>query len=291
MKIMITGARGNFPTALINRLAVDNNELVLFDLEPMSAPERSVAIQGDIRDAGLVTYAMQGCDAVVHAIALHGTSAGNRNYDDYYSVNVTGLHNVLRAMLLNHVKALVFSSCDSVYGDGLRGRLIVDENVPCIPTHYYGQTKVAGEEMCRFYARKHGFHVAALRYGKFASIDWKSEGLGRLNNYLDREDVAQANQLALGAVMEESFGFETFLIQCARPFTDNDWPSLATDPEKTLDTYYPGVSKVLAENDMRVPLVHHGYDITKAVTMLGYDPQHNFEQFIDRLRATNRRHF
>ncbi len=290
MKIMITGARGNFPTALIQRLAVDRNELVLFDLEPMSVPDGSIAIQGDIRDAGLVTYAMQGCDAVVHAAALHGSSAGTRNYDDYYSVNITGLHNVLRAMLLNKVKAIVFSSCDSVYGDGTRGRLIVDESTPCVPNQYHAQTKMAGEEMCRFYSRKHGFSVATLRYGKFTPTDWKTDGLGRLNNYLDREDVAQANQLALGAVMDETFGYQTFLVQCARPFTDNDWPALATDPEKVLEQYYPGVVKLLSEHDLRVPHVHHGYDITRAITLLGYDPQHNFEQFLDRLQHTTRRH-
>lgn len=291
MKILITGARGNFPTALVPRLAMDGHEMVLFDLEPMNAPEGSAAIQGDIRDAALVAHAMQGCDAVVHAVALHESSAGERNYDDYFTVNVTGLHNVLRSMLLNRVKSMVFASCDTVYGDGTRGRLVVDESVPCVPGQFYAQTKVAGEELCHFYTRKHGFHVAALRFGKFAPIDWRVAGLGRLNNWLDREDAAMAAQLAIGAVMEEGFGFETFLIQSAKPFTETDWPLLTTEPEKALEFYYPGVMKLLGEHDLRVPHVHHMYDITKAVTMLGYDPQHNFEQFLERLRSSARRHF
>src|ERR1051326_8362662 len=216
MKILITGARGNFPTALIPRLAAQGHNMVLFDLEPMSAPDKSESVQGDIRDVGLLTHVMQGCDAVIHAVALHGDASATRNYEDYFSVNVIGTQNVLRAMLLNGVKSLVFSSSEVVYGDGMRDVKVMDEKVPCIPTHIYPLTKVLGEEMCQFFARKHGFHIAILRYGCFVRADWKSAGMRRLNNWLDREDVASANELALGAVVAEAFSCETFLIHCAK---------------------------------------------------------------------------
>jgi nucleoside-diphosphate-sugar epimerase len=291
MKILITGARGNFPTALIPRLAAQGHNMVLFDLEPMSAPEHSISAQGDIRDAGLLTHVMQGCDAVIHAVAYHGNASGSRNYEDYFSVNVTGTQNVLRAMLLNGVKSLVFSSSEVVYGDGMRGVRVMDEEVPCIPTHIYPLTKVLSEEMCRFYARKHGLHIAILRYGCFVPADWKTAGMGRLNNWLDREDVASANELALGAVVAEAFSCEAFLIHCAKPFVDSDWPALETEPEKVIEYYFPGANALLAEHDLRIPHVHTRFDISKAVTTLGYDPQHNFEQFLDRLRKTGRNLF
>src|SRR5690242_10710363 len=130
MRILITGARGNFPLALIPRLAASGHSLVLYDLEPMDAPEKSISVQGDIRDAALVTHAMQDCEAVIHTVALHGNSSGTRNYDDYYGINVTGTHNILRAMRLNGVKYLVFSSSEVVYGDGMRDRRVMNEEVP-----------------------------------------------------------------------------------------------------------------------------------------------------------------
>src|SRR5437870_4829151 len=120
MRIMITGARGNFATALDKRLAPEH-ELVLYDLEPMSEPDKGINVQADIRDAAALTHAMRGCDAVIHTVAYHGNSAAFRNEEDFYSVNVTGTHNVLRAMLLNDVKNLVYSSTEAVYGDGMRG--------------------------------------------------------------------------------------------------------------------------------------------------------------------------
>jgi nucleoside-diphosphate-sugar epimerase len=144
---------------------------------------------------------------------------------------------------------------------------------------------VLGEEMCRFYARTHGFKIAMLRYGCFIPSDWKTAGMGRLSNWLDREDVAQANELAIGAVVAEEFSCEAFLIHCAKPFTDDDWPDLETDPEKVVESYYPGSIALLAEHGLVVPHIHNRFDISKAVNMLGYDPQQNFEQFLTHLKG------
>ncbi len=285
MKILITGARGNFATALIPALALEKHQLVLHDLEPMGAPDGSTTVQADIRDAGALVHAMRGCDAVIHSVALHGNASETRNEDDYYSINVTGTQNVLRAMLLNDVKALVFSSSEVVYGSGMRDRRVMSEETPCLPTHIYSLTKVVCEEMCRFYARVHDRNIAILRYGCFVPADWKIAGIGRLTNWLDREDVAQANHLALAAVVAEAFSCEEFLIHCTKPFVDEDWPEIEVEPQKVLDRYYPGATELLYEHGLSLPHIHTRYDISKAVTTLGYDPQHNFEQFLHRLRT------
>ena len=284
MKILLTGARGNFPTALIPRLRCAGHRLVLFDLEPMQEPEGCLSIQADIRDPAALMHAMHGCDAVIHAAAYHGTAAVSRNYEDYYSVNVTGTHNVLRAMLLHGIKYLVFSSSDLVHGDATRGLRVLNEEVSCIPAHMSPLSKMLGEEMCRYYARHHDFRIAMLRYGCFIPADWKVAGLGRLNNWLDREDAAQANELALGAVLAEECRCEPFLIHCAKPFQDTDWPALEAEPAKVIEHYYPGAVELLAKHNLKVPKVHTRYDISKAVTVLGYDPQHNFPQFLAQLR-------
>ncbi|MCS6778027.1 MAG: NAD(P)-dependent oxidoreductase [Chloroherpetonaceae bacterium] len=290
MKILITGARGNFQTALIPRLRAEEHELVLFDIEPMDEPEGCRAIQADIRDAAAVTYAMQGCDAVIHAAAYHSNLLGRRNEDDFYGVNVTGTHNVLRAMLLHGVHALVFSSSEVVYGAGAMTARTITEQTPCIPTDYYALTRWLGEEMCRYYARAHHCHIAILRYGCFSPADWIQAGIGRLENWIDREDVAQANQLALGAVIAEAFSCETFLIHCATPFSEDDWPELEIDPAAVVERYYPGAVELLAEHGIAVPTVHHRYDISKAVTLLGFDPEHTFERFLAELRQRSTPH-
>jgi nucleoside-diphosphate-sugar epimerase len=255
-------------------------------MEPLKSSDDYSVVQGDIRDAGALTHAMRDCEAVFHTIAYHGVSLDSRNYDDYYGVNATGTHNVLRAMLLNDVKALVFSSSDMVYGEGMRGKRVMDESVPTVPNNIYALTKMLGEDMCRYYARKHSFNIAILRYGCFLPADWKMAGLGRLNNWLDKEDAAQANELALGAVLAEDFACETFLIQSAKPFADEDWPELGTNPDAVIERYYPGTLELLATHHLHLPRVHLRYNIDKAITRLGYDPQYNFEQFLSQLRRS-----
>src|SRR5688572_12974726 len=283
MRILITGARGNFPTGLIRRLEAASHELVLFDIEPLPSEEHS-AIQADIRDAGAVSMAVRGCDAVVHAAALHGDLGTRRNYDDHYGINVTGTHNILLAMVRQGVENLVFSSSDAVFGAGMKGHRVMDENVPCVPNTIEALTKSLGEEMCAYYAREHKLRVAILRYGHFYATDWKTAGLGRLNNWLDREDVAQANELALGAVSAEEFKCEPFLIHCHKPFADSDWPELAENPEPIVESYWPGSLELLARHNLRIPKIHTRYDIGKAQSVLGYEPEHNFDQFLKRLK-------
>ena len=284
MKILITGAGGNFPSVLIPRLTASGHELVLFDIEPMQHPTHKT-VQADIRDSGALVAAMQGCDAVVHAMAYHGDMTSRRNYDDYHGVNVTGTHNVLLSMARQGVKYLVFSSSDVVFGNGMKGKRVMDETVPLIPTGMYPLTKVLCEEMCHFYSRQHGMKIAMLRYGCFVPADWKTAGIGRLTNWLDREDVAQANELALGAVIAEEFSCEPFLIQCEKPFLKEDWPQLAENPERVIEQYYPGAVDLLAMHGLSVPRIHTRFDISKAQEKLGYAPEHNFEQFLGRLRA------
>lgn len=284
MRILITGAKGNFPTVLIPMLENEGCELVLLDIEPMNSTSHKT-VQADIRDAGAVTAAMVGCDGVIHAMAYHGNMAGRSNYDDYYGVNVTGTHNVLMAMLRLGIQDLVFSSSEVVYGDGMKDRLTMDESVPCIPTHIYPLTKVLCEEMCRYYVRQHMFRIASLRYGCFVPEDWRVQGLGRLNNWLDRKDVAETNLLALRAIREGKIGYEEFLIHCSKPFVDSDWPMLKVEPESVVERYYPGSIELLSRNGLKVPKVWHRFDISKARSILGYNPKRNFAEFLDRLRA------
>jgi nucleoside-diphosphate-sugar epimerase len=108
--------------------------------------------------------------------------------------------------------------------------------------------------------------------------------MGRLNNWLDREDVAHSNLAALNTLTKSPFAYEEFLIHCAKPFVEADWPQLRENPEPVIDRYFPGSIELLAGHQLKVPKVWNRFDITKAQKMLGYQPQHNFEQFLNRLK-------
>jgi len=264
-------------------LEKDGHELVLLDIEPIpESPHKTV--QADIRDAGAVALAMTGCDAVIHAMAYHGNMFGSRNHDDFYGVNVTGTHNVIVAMMRLGIRSLVFSSSEVVYGKGMDGQRVMDESVPCIPVHKYALTKVLCEQMCEYYSRMEGLRIASLRYGCFVPADWKVQGVGRLSNWLDKDDVAQANVLALKAVHGGKIGFENYLIHCRKPFVDSDWPDLEKNPEVVLERYWPGCTALLKRHGLEIPPVTTRFDICKATHELGYSPRNNFDEFLSALQ-------
>ncbi|MDE2126895.1 MAG: NAD(P)-dependent oxidoreductase [Armatimonadetes bacterium] len=285
MKILITGAKGNLGSCVARRLNTGSNELVLMDAEPIEAVDNCTPVQADIRDAAAVSFAMTGCHAVVHAAGYDQRAMDHHNIDDFYHVNVTGTHNVLRCMLQHNTANLIYCSSEAVYGAGLRDCTVLTELCACVPSQVAGLTKHLAEEMCRYYSRRRAVRVAMLRFGPFSHGDWKNAGLARLANGLDREDAAQAVVLALGAVQDEAFGCQAFGIHALTPFTDEDWPELEVNPAAVLDRYYPGCTDILASHGLRVPHLHTRYDITRAVTLLGYDPEYNFEQFLRRLRS------
>jgi len=282
MRLLITGAKGNFPSALAPQMLDLGHELVLLDIEPMELPGAR-CVQGDIRDAGAVQWAMTGCDAVIHAFAFHGNMSGSRNEDDFYQANVTGTHNILMAMKRLGITRLVFSSSEVVYGAGMHGRRVMDETTPLIPEGTYPLTKVLGEEMCRFYARTADLRIAMLRYGCFVPADWRVQGMGRLHNWLDRDDVAQSNVCALNALEDGAFGCQPFLIHCEKPFVDADWPQLERDPRPVIERHWPGALSRLDHAGLAVPTIHTRYDISRAKQVLGYRPRHNFGEFLDQL--------
>ncbi|MGW8180600.1 MAG: NAD-dependent epimerase/dehydratase family protein, partial [bacterium] len=99
--------------------------------------------QGDLSDRKATEAACKGCDTVLHA----GAKAGIWGlYREYYSSNVEGTLNILRACRSHRIRKLVYTSSPSVIFDGsdLEG---VDESVG-YPKRYnaaYPETKAIAE--------------------------------------------------------------------------------------------------------------------------------------------------
>jgi UDP-glucose 4-epimerase len=80
----------------------------------------------------------------------------------YFETNVGKTLTLLDAMRRHDVKAFVFSSSASVYGEP--HDVPIREEHPCLPTNPYGETKLAVERILHWYQRAYGIGYAALRY-------------------------------------------------------------------------------------------------------------------------------
>ena len=122
-------------------------------------------VEGDIRDVALLESTMRDyqIEAVIHFAGLKAVGESVSSPLKYYDNNVVGTLSLIRAMISQNVKNLVFSSSATVYGDPQY--LPIDEGHPLAPTNPYGRTKLQIEHILEDVAHADSsWRVINLRY-------------------------------------------------------------------------------------------------------------------------------
>jgi UDP-glucose 4-epimerase len=176
MTIMITGGAGYIGSHTCVDLIASGYSVVIFDNFINSQPEvlnrieritgvSPVVVHGDVRDRDLlkVTMVKYGCRAVIHFAGLKSVADSVAHPLEYYDNNVVGTHRLVQAMQDANVRALVFSSSATVYGEPII--LPLKENHRLLPFNPYGRTKLMVEEMLDDLVHSStSFRTATLRY-------------------------------------------------------------------------------------------------------------------------------
>ena len=289
MRVLITGAGGTLGTTLAPLLAETGHEPVLFDLRPLETHHRFV--QGDVRRFEDVRRAVEGTEFVVHAAAIHGIHLRDHAPEQFHDLNLTGTFNTWEAAVAVGVRGLVFSSTMGVYGDSRRpprddAVVRLGEDVPLLPSDIYGYTKVAGEEMSRYYGRRHGIPSVALRYGMFVPEPSSREGMRLLYGGVDARDVARAVVAAMNALVDGRVRWDACNVESLVPFAEEDGADLRTAPLAVIDRYYPGAGELLRGRGVeRLAPVTEYYPMRHAAEALGFRPERNVEQWLEELEA------
>ncbi|MBE6864714.1 MAG: NAD(P)-dependent oxidoreductase [Ruminococcus flavefaciens] len=142
MKIAITGAAGFIGSALYQYLQGKSEVLGL-----VRENESDILPVTDYSVSHL-TEMFQGVDCVIHLASKRG--AGQSFVE--YAENDVLLENILKAMAAVGVPKIVFMSSLAVYSE--QNTLPWTEDQFPIPQTFYGLSKLTGENMCRYYARK-----------------------------------------------------------------------------------------------------------------------------------------
>lgn len=176
MNILLTGGVGYIGSHTAVALAKAGHKAVLFDnlcnsnagvvdrIETI-VEKRLAFIEGDIRDTDLLTQILREyeIEAVIHFAGLKAVGESVEKPVEYYANNVQGTVSLLQAMQQEKVRALVFSSSATVYGDPQY--LPIDEDHPTSATNPYGRSKLHIEEMLKDVARSdESWKIACLRY-------------------------------------------------------------------------------------------------------------------------------
>lgn len=263
------------------------------NIDLFAGNEKYEFIKGDIKDLDICMKACEGVDYVLHQAAWGSVPRSIEMPLFYCANNINGTLNMLEAARQNRVKKFVYASSSSVYGDepvlpkkeGREGNLLSP----------YAVSKRADEEWAKQYTRHYGLDTYGMRYfnvfgrrqdpnGAYAAVIPKFikqlmkgerptiNGDGKQSrDFTYIENVIEANLKACLA-SHEAAG-EAFNIAYG-------------GREYLIDIYY-GLCDALGVKiepnfgpDRAGDIKHSNADISKAQSMLGYDPDWSFERGI-----------
>ncbi|WP_313919799.1 NAD(P)-dependent oxidoreductase [Tahibacter sp.] len=296
MRIIVTGSSGHLGEALMRTLRAQGHEAIGVDIRPASYTDRV----GTLVDAAFVHEAIAGADAVIHPATLHKPHVATHTPQAFVDTNISGTLNVLEACVAQRVKALVFTSTTSTFGAALvpppgEPAAWIDEDVRPVPKNIYGVTKIAAEDLCELFHRRHALPCLVLRTSRFfpeaddsadvreAYADDNTKVNELLYRRVDIADVVDAHLLAIGKA--PALGFDRFVISAATPFTRGDTAQLRHDAPGVAARYFPEYADEYACRGWRLfPAIDRVYSSEKAVRMLGWTPRHGFGEALAQLR-------
>lgn len=266
--------------------------------------QRFSFIEGDIRNFADCQKACTGIDYVLHQAALGSVPRSLADPITTNEVNISGFLNILTAARDAEVKSFTYAASSSTYGDH-PGLPKVEDKIGK-PLSPYAVTKYVNELYADVFARSYGFKSIGLRYfnvfgrrqdpdGAYAAVipKWTASmikgdtvfinGDGETSrDFCYIENTVQANILAATTQNEDA---------------TNQVYNVAVGDRTTLKELFNAIKSALADNgvtykqeptyrDFRPGDVRHSQaDVSKANSLLGYEPNFNISQGIDEAMA------
>lgn len=163
MKVLVTGASGFIGRYLVPELVAKGHDVVATDVTPPPGETGAAWERLDVTrpDAIYKIMLSRRPDAVFHLVSL---LAGPCEADPLrgWQVNFQSTQHLLDAGLASGLRQFILTSSISVFGRGLEEP--VKDNAVKEPATIYGQTKLACENLLRWYRDKHSMKVGAVRF-------------------------------------------------------------------------------------------------------------------------------
>jgi len=162
--VLVTGGAGFVGSHLVEALLGANEVRVLDDLSSGRAanvPAGAELVQGDVRDADDLGWAMDDVDVVFHQAGLVSVDQPVDRPVRSHETNVAATVDLLDRAREVDARVVVASSC-AIYGDP--EDVPVDETEPKTPTSPYAVDKLAIDHYTRTYADLYDLDAVGLRY-------------------------------------------------------------------------------------------------------------------------------
>jgi len=303
MRILVTGGAGFIGSNIVESLLADQNVTHVRVLDNLATgstdniaefltSSKFEFVQADIRDFSACLHACDGIDLITHQAALGSVPRSIADPLTANEVNITGTLNVFTAAKEKKVSRIIYASSSSTYGDHLALPKVESEiGQPMSP---YAVTKYANELYAGVFGRLYNIEFIGLRYfnvfgpkqnpkGPYAAVvplfmqslvkgqPPSINGDGNISrDFTYVANVVHANLLclftknknAVNQVYNIGYGQQTSLLELVQYLKKITGVNVEATygPERTGD------------------VKHSLADISKAKTLLGYDPAVSIEE-------------
>ena len=257
-------------------------------------------IKGDITQLEDCQQACQGVDYVLHQAALGSVPRSIADPITTNANNISGFLNMLVAARDANVSSFTYAASSSTYGDHpalpkLEGNI----GKPLSP---YAVTKYVNELYADVFAKTYGFNTIGLRY--FNVFGKRQDPNGAYAAVIPKWTAAmlQGEQVFINGDGETSRDFcyiantvqMNILAATTSDTAKNQVYNCAVGDRTTLNELYQAIINSLENLDVKVApeqpeyrdfragdVRHSQADVSKAKTLLGYEPSHRIGQGID----------
>jgi UDP-glucuronate 4-epimerase len=309
--VLITGGAGFIGSHLVDHLLTEGGwRVTVVDdfndfYDPAIKRENVIAslsnpnfklVVADIRDRAALTEAFDrmSFDCIVHLAARAGVRPSLKEPRLYVETNINGTLNLLELARTHGVKQFVFGSSSSVYG--LNAKVPFSEDDPIFnPISPYAATKAGGELLCHSYAHLYDMRIVCLRfftvYGarqrpdlaihKFAKLISAGRPIPVFGDGTTRRDYTYIDDIIAGvraAMNYDQSNYEVINLGESRTVELGELIFLL---EKSLDRHAEIDRQPLQPGDVTQTFA----DIAKARRLLGYNPETQIEQGLEKFVA------
>ena len=312
---LVTGVAGFIGSNLLETLLLLNQKVVGLDnfatgfqhnldevqgLVSTEQWERFKFVEGDIRKLVDCEIACQGVDYVLHQAALGSVP---RSIADPIATNHTNISGFLNMLVAAHdakVASFTYAASSSTYGD--HPALPKVEDAIGKPLSPYAVTKFVNELYADVFSRTYDFNTIGLRYfnifgkrqtpdGAYAAVipKWTAAMIAGDEVYINGDgDTSRDFNFIENAVQAN------ILAATANSNAKNQVYNVAVGGRTTLNTLFIALQENLSTNGVdynQVPVYrdfregdvrHSQADISKIQTKIGYDPQFDIIQGIEK---------
>ena len=312
---LVTGVAGFIGSNLLETLLLLNQKVVgldnfatgfqhnLDEVQALVSPQQWQGfrfIEGDIRNFKDCQKACADVDYVLHQAALGSVPRSIADPMATNETNISGFLNMLTAARDANVSSFTYAASSSTYGDH-PALPKVEENIGN-PLSPYAVTKYVNELYADVFARTYDFNTIGLRYfnifgkrqtpdGAYAAVipKWTAAMIAGEDVFVNGDGETSRDFNFIENAVQANI-----LAATANDDAKNNVYNVAVGGRTTLNTLFAALKEHLSSNtvsydkepvyrDFRAGDVRHSQaDIVKIQTLLGYDPQFNIIQGIEK---------